>query len=317
MNTSTTEVQHPGLAPRGSATEPAMVRLCMRFGYDGTAYNGWALQPGLPTVQAVLEDGLALMLRRSIRTVVAGRTDAGVHARNQIAHFDLTETEVASLARGADLEPGQALLRRLRGLLSREGGAIQVHDVWLAPQGFDARFSALWRRYSYRIADGPDRFDPLTRAFTMFHKAELDLELMNAEAASLLGRHDFLSFCKPREHATTIRTLTEFEFVRDAQGIIVAHLKADAFCHNMVRAVIGGCLKVGDGREAPGWVAIRLAEAVRDSRIILAEPRALVLEEIAYPDDAHEIGRRAELTRTRRKPHDVSTVQPPSDPHGR
>ena len=146
----------------------------------------------------------------------------------------------------------------------------------------------------------------------MWHKAEVDVGLLNAEAASLLGRHDFLSFCKPREHATTIRTLTEFTFGRDAEGIIVAHLKADAFCHNMVRAMIGACLKVGDGSEAPGWVAMRLGQAVRDSRIMLADPRALVLEEVAYPLDGHEIARRAELTRTRRKPEDITTVRPES-----
>lgn len=310
MNTSPIDLRHPGLAPTGGATEPATVRLAIRIGYDGTAYNGWALQPGLPTVQGVLEAGLSMLIRRNIRTVVAGRTDAGVHARNQIAHFDLTPTEVAGLARGSGLEPGFALLRRLRGVLGRENGAVLVHDVWIAPDGFDARFSALWRRYSYRIADGPARFDPLTRAYTMWHKTELDVGLLNSEAVSLLGRHDFLSFCKPREHATTIRTLTEFSFVRDAEGIIVAHLKADAFCHNMVRAMIGACIKVGDGRETPGWVARRLAEAVRDSRIMLADPRALVLEEVAYPLDDHEIARRAELTRTRRKPDDITTDLP-------
>ena len=310
MNTSPIDLRHSGLAPDGGATEPATVRLAIRIGYDGTAYNGWALQPGLPTVQGVLEAGLTMLIRRNIRTVVAGRTDAGVHARNQIAHFDLTPTEVAGLARGSGLEPGFALLRRLRGVLGRENGAVLVHDVWIAPDGFDARFSALWRRYSYRIADGPARFDPLTRAYTMWNKTELDVGLLNSEAVSLLGRHDFLSFCKPREHATTIRTLTEFSFVRDSEGIIVAHLKADAFCHNMVRAMIGACIKVGDGRETPGWVARRLAEAVRDSRIMLADPRALVLEEVAYPLDDHEIARRAELTRTRRKPDDITTDLP-------
>ncbi|MDO2935522.1 tRNA pseudouridine synthase A [Paeniglutamicibacter sulfureus] len=310
MNTSPIDLRHSGLAPDGGATEPATVRLAIRIGYDGTAYNGWALQPALPTVQGVLEAGLSMLIRRNIRTVVAGRTDAGVHARNQIAHFDLTPTEVAGLARGSGLEPGFALLRRLRGVLGRENGAVLVHDVWIAPDGFDARFSALWRRYSYRIADGPARFDPLTRAYTMWHKTEIDVGLLNSEAVSLLGRHDFLSFCKPREHATTIRTLTEFSFVRDSEGIIVAHLKADAFCHNMVRAMIGACIKVGDGRETPGWVARRLAEAVRDSRIMLADPRALVLEEVAYPLDDHEIARRAELTRTRRKPDDITTDLP-------
>ncbi len=208
------------------------------------------------------------------------------------------------------LEPGYALVRRLRGVLGREGGSILVHEAYRAPEGFDARFSALWRRYSYRIADGPARFDPLTRAFTMWHKKDVDLDLLNAEAESLLGRHDFLSFCKPRERATTIRTLTEFTFERDESGIIVAHLKADAFCHNMVRAMIGACLMVGDGREKPGWVALRLEAAVRDSKNMLADPRALVLEEVAYPDDVEEIAMRAELTRTRRKPHEITTDLP-------
>ena len=310
MNTPETNVPHPAMAPAGGPSEPATVRMCLRLGYDGSSYNGWALQPGLPSVQGALEEALAMLIRRPVRTTVAGRTDAGVHARNQMTHFDLTEAEYAGLARGAKLDPGRALVRRLRGVLGRTGGSILVHEAYRAPAGFDARFSALWRRYSYRIADGPDRFDPLTRAYTMWHKKDVDVELLNAEAASLLGRHDFLSFCKPRERATTIRTLTEFNFERDSSGIIVAHLKADAFCHNMVRAMIGACLTVGDGREKPGWVAHRLEAAVRDAKSFLADPRALVLEEIAYPDNAQEIALRAELTRTRRKPHEITTDLP-------
>lgn len=300
MNFSELSHLNSALAPADAPVEPALLRMCLRLGYDGSSYNGWALQPGLPTVQGVLEAALAMLIRRPIRTTVAGRTDAGVHARHQMVHFDLTEAEYAGLNRGANIDPGYALVRRLRGVLGREEGRILVHEAYLAPDGFDARFSALWRRYAYRIADGPARFDPLTRAFTMWHKKELDVELLNGEAMSLLGRHDFLSFCKPRERATTIRTLTEFTFARDKSGIIVAHLKADAFCHNMVRAMIGACLVVGDGREKPGWVAVRLAEAIRDSKNILADPRALVLEEVAYPDDRVEIARRAELTRARR-----------------
>ncbi len=294
----------PSLAPSSSPTEPALVRMCVRLGYDGTGYNGWAIQPGLPTVQGVVEAALAMLLRRPVRTTVAGRTDAGVHARNQMVHFDLTAAEFESLPRGAAISPERALVRRLRGVLTRERGAILIHQASLAPAGFDARFSALWRRYSYRIADGASSWDPLSRAYTMWHKREVDVELLDAEAQSLLGRHDFLSFCKPRDHATTIRTLTEFSFARDERGIVVAHLKADAFCHNMVRALIGACLLVGDGREEPGWVAARLAEELRDSKTLLADPRALVLEEVAYPT-GREAAARAELTRARRLPHDV------------
>ncbi|PQZ96073.1 tRNA pseudouridine(38-40) synthase TruA [Arthrobacter sp. MYb227] len=300
MNFSELSHLNPALAPSDAQTEPALVRMCLRLGYDGSSYNGWALQPGLPTIQGVLEAALEMLIRRPIRTTVAGRTDAGVHARHQMVHFDLTEAEFASLNRGADLDPGYALVRRLRGVLGREEGRVLVHEAYLAPTGFDARFSALWRRYAYRIADGPARFDPLTRAFTMWHKKDLNLELLNAEAQSLLGRHDFLSFCKPRERATTIRTLTEFTFERDEAGIIVAHLKADAFCHNMVRAMIGACIAVGDGSQKPGWVAERLEMAVRDSKNMLADPRALVLEEVAYPQDQAEIAWRAQATRQRR-----------------
>lgn len=306
MLTEAVEPVNPLMAPSGSSTEPAMVRMCVRLGYDGSGYNGWGIQPGLPTVQGVVEAALAMLLRRPVRTTVAGRTDAGVHARNQMVHFDLTENEFVGLSRGAEISPERALVRRLRGVLTREHGAILIHQAMVPPVGFNARFSALWRRYSYRIADGAGNWDPLSRGYTMWHKREVDVELMAAEAEGMLGRHDFLAFCKPRERATTIRTLTEFSFSRDESGIVVAHLKADAFCHNMVRALIGACVLVGDGREEPGWVGQRLAQGVRDAKTLLADPRALVLEEVAYPE-AREAAARAELTRARRVPQDRVT----------
>ena len=115
----------------------------------------------------------------------------------------------------------------------------------LAPEGFDARFSALWRRYSYRIADGPALWDPLGRASTLWHKDPLDVGLLNEGAAPLLGLQDFRSYCKPREGATTIRELQRFEFTRGTDGVIVATVQADAFCHNMVRSLVGSALYVG------------------------------------------------------------------------
>ena len=145
-----------------------------------------------------------------------------------------------------------ALLRRLRGALSRGlgdlTGAIEVHKVSIAPEGFDARFSALWRRYSYRIADGPALWDPLGRSSTLWHKEQLDVGLLNEGASQLLGLQDFRSYCKPREGATTIRELQRFEFARGADGVIVATVQADAFCHNMVRSLVGSALYVGAGR---------------------------------------------------------------------
>lgn len=279
------------------------LRIRLDLAYDGGPFSGWAVQPGLRTVQGVLEEALALLIRRPVRVTVAGRTDAGVHARGQVVHLDLTQAEWLGLNRGAELDPAVALLRRLRGALSRGlgdlTGAIEVHRVTVAPEGFDARFSALWRRYSYRIADGPVLWDPLGRYSTLWHKWPLDVTLMNEGASKLLGLQNFLSYCKPREGSTTIRELQRFEFARGTDGVIVATVQADAFCHNMVRALIGSALYVGEGVESPGWLHERLLLQKRDARSVLAAPHPLVLEEVAYPSDS-ELLARAELTRALR-----------------
>ncbi|WP_457974118.1 tRNA pseudouridine(38-40) synthase TruA [Arthrobacter sp. D1-17] len=280
------------------------LRIRLDLAYDGGPFSGWAVQPGRRTVQGTLEAALELLVRRPVRVTVAGRTDAGVHARGQVVHLDLTDAEWLGLNRGADLDPAVALLRRLRGALSRGlgdlTGAIVVHEVAVAPEGFDARFSALWRRYSYRIADGLERWDPLSRYDTLWHKTSLDVELLNAGAAQLLGLHNFLSYCKPREGSTTIRELQRFEFARGTDGVIVATVQADAFCHNMVRALVGSALYVGEGQERPEWLQERLLARKRDARSVLAAPHPLVLEEVAYPSDA-ELLARAERTRALRE----------------
>lgn len=279
------------------------MRIRLDLAYDGGPFSGWGIQPHLPTVQGVLEAALALLLRRPVRVTVAGRTDTGVHARGQVVHVDLTETEWFGLNRGVELDPAVALLRRLRGALSRGlgdlTGAVEVHTVRLAPEGFDARFSALWRRYSYRIADGPALWDPLGRNSTLWHHVPLDVGLLNEGASQLLGLQNFLSYCKPREGATTIRELQRFEFARGADGVIVATVQADAFCHNMVRSLLGSALYVGAGMEAPGWMHERLLARKRDAKSVLAAPHPLVLEEVAYPSD-HKLLARAELTRAKR-----------------
>ncbi|PNI10318.1 tRNA pseudouridine(38-40) synthase TruA [Arthrobacter sp. AFG7.2] len=279
------------------------LRVRLDLSYDGGPFSGWALQPGRRTVQGVLEEALQLLIRRPVRVTVAGRTDAGVHARGQVVHLDLTEAEWQGLPRGHELDPAVAMLRRLRGALSRIlgdlTGAVEVHLVSLAPEGFDARFSALWRRYSYRIADGPALWDPLGRYSTLWHKNPLDVDLLNEGASKLLGLQNFLSFCKPREGATTIRELQRFEFARGEDGVIVTTVQADAFCHNMVRALIGSALYVGEGVEEPGWLHERLLARKRDAKSVLAAPHPLVLEEVAYPSD-DELLARAELTRALR-----------------
>ncbi|WP_205484197.1 tRNA pseudouridine synthase A [Arthrobacter sp. Alg241-R88] len=280
------------------------LRVRLDVSYDGGPFSGWALQPGLRTVQGVLEEALHMLLRRSVRVTVAGRTDAGVHARGQVVHLAVTEAEWLGLPRGHELDPAVAMLRRIRGALSRVlgdlTGAVEVHRISLAPPGFDARFSALWRRYSYRIADGPALWDPLGRYSTLWHKNPLDVSLLNEGASKLLGLQNFLSFCKPREGATTIRELQRFEFARAEDGVIVATVQADAFCHNMVRALIGSALYVGEGVEEPGWLHERLLARKRDAKSVLAAPHPLVLEEVAYPSD-DELLARAELTRALRE----------------
>ncbi|MBF4993855.1 tRNA pseudouridine(38-40) synthase TruA [Arthrobacter gandavensis] len=294
------------------------LRIRLDLSYDGAPFAGWATQPGLVTVQGTLEVSLAVLFRRPVRVTVAGRTDAGVHARGQVVHFDAAADEWTGLARSTDLPPDEAFRRRLRGVLNREltvplkeaglsrraveamAGAIEVHRASLAPEGFDARFSALWRRYSYRIADNQQGWDPLQRGTTLWHKAELNEAAMNEAASGVLGVQDFLSFCKPRERATTVRELQEFTFTRREDGILEARLKADAFCHNMVRSLIGGSLLVGTGERAPGWLAERMFARVRDSKSKLAPPHPLVLEEVKYPGEA-ELRARAEATRARRE----------------
>lgn len=290
------------LASDGSAASPATERMLVRLAYDGAAFFGWAIQPGMKTVQGDLEEALSMIVRRPIRTVVAGRTDAGVHARGQVVHFDLTLAEIAALNRGKDITAEYALTRRLNGILKRSSsGAVVIHESRKAPRGFDARFSALWRRYSYRIADSTVDLDPLARHYTHYVGTELDVDLLNHEAQSVLGHHDFLSFCKPRERATTLRTLQDFRFVRGSDGYLTVHLQADAFCHNMVRTLIGTTLMVGEGKEPVGWLAHRLEAQVRDSKTKLAPPHPLVLEQVQYPVD-EELEARANQTRAKRAP---------------
>lgn len=281
-----------------------MPRIRLDLAYDGTAYRGWAAQPGLKTVEGSLREALATLIRREVPVVVAGRTDAGVHARGQVVHLDLTSEEWEKLARGREVPPQEALLRRLAGVLARDEGGVVVFAAQEVPAQFDARFSALSRTYTYRIADGRMRDglllqDPLRRHGTAWHRSSLDAQVMNVEATSVLGLNDFGSFCRPREMSTTIRELHEFSIRRQPDGVLQAKLTADAFCHHMVRALIGAAMEVGEGKREPGWLYERLQEPRWDERVRLAPPRGLVLERVDYPAD-DELAARAEQTRALR-----------------
>ena len=255
--------------------------------YDGTDFAGWAQQPAMRTVQGTVQDALAVLLRADPpRLQVAGRTDAGVHARGQVAHVDLPD----------DLACDRLLLRRLNGLLPPD---VRVRQLSPAPPGFDARFSALARTYRYRIAAGPEAVDPLRRHDVLTWPRPLDLTALQTAGAGLLGEHDFAAYCKRRDGATTIRRLLELSWARDGVGLLVMTIRADAFCHSMVRSVVGAMLAVGEGRREPSWPGQLLGSAVRVSEVAVAPPHALVLEHVAYPPDDELLARQA-ITRNLR-----------------
>jgi tRNA pseudouridine38-40 synthase len=273
--------------PAAPPGDGGLVRVRLAIAYDGGRFSGWAAQPGRRTVQGVLEEALTRLLRVPVALTVAGRTDAGVHATGQVAHTDLPAT--------AD---GPELMRRLARLLPPD---VRVRSVQPAPAGFDARFSALWRRYAYRVADDPVAADPLRRYDTLTWARRLDRDAMQAAADRLLGEHDFAAFCRRREGASTVRTLQQLDWARDATGVLTATVRADAFCHSMVRSLVGALHAVGEGRRPPDWPAAQLARTDRSGEVTVAPAHGLTLLEVGYPPDG-ELSARAAATRRRREP---------------
>lgn len=280
-------------------------RFRLDIAYQGTDFNGWGRQPGLRTVQGALEDALATIFRRAGEPptlTVAGRTDAGVHARAQVAHVDLGPGQVAILrkphGKRPPLDAPDALARRLNGILGPVADAV-VLRASEAPQGFDARFSAVWRRYEYRVADRASLRDPLQRHRTAWVSADLDADAMDVASHGLLGLHDFASYCKARVGATTIRTLLDFAWTRDDDGVLVGEVVADAFCHSMVRALVGGCVAVGEGDLTPGDLVELRDGRARTNAFKVMPARGLTLMEVGYPEGP-ELALRAEQTRALR-----------------
>jgi len=274
------------------------VRIRLDLSYDGTDFSGWAIQPALRTVQGTLEDTLATTLRLpSVRVVCAGRTDAGVHARGQVVHLDV-EPDLLVTAAGRSKQPLlESLVRRLNGLLPPD---VRVRRAVAAEPGFDARYSATSRRYTYRIADRPDLVDPLLRRHVLAWPRPLDVEAMNVASTPLLGLQDFASFCRRRAGATTVRTLLELSWTRTPAGLVEARVVADAFCHTMVRSLVGCLLVVGEGRQPPEWVADLLTGRTRHSSMRVARPHGLTLEEVRYPE-GDELSAQAERARALRE----------------
>ncbi|CAL9673111.1 tRNA pseudouridine synthase A [Actinosynnema sp. ALI-1.44] len=251
------------------------------LGYDGTEFSGWARQPGRRTVCGVLEDTMSTVLREDVSLTVAGRTDAGVHAAGQVAHADLPAS--------VDVE---GLPRRLARALPTD---VRVFSARVVPAEFDARFAALRRHYEYRVTDAPFGASPLRRLDTLAWPRPLDVAALNAASELLLGERDFCAFCKRREGATTIRELQRLSWERDGD-VLTAFVSADAFCHSMVRSLVGALLAVGEGRKPVTWPASLLSLSSRSSEVTVAPPHGLSLVRVDYPEDP-ELAARALVTR--------------------
>lgn len=280
------------------------MRLRLDVAYDGTDFHGWAAQPGLRTVQGEIESALGVLLRVETppRLTVGGRTDAGVHARGQVAHVDVDDGLASRIT-----------ARRLGGVIrsrwdawrsaANHGGAtaadVTIHSVREAPADFDARFAALSRRYEYRLRGAGGRRDPLTARFTAEVPLELDIDAMRRASTELLGLQDFTTFCKAREGATSVRDLLRFDWRETEDGALAAAIEADAFCHSMVRALVGAVVAVGGSRiDRDELIGLR-DRRERTSRFAVMPAHGLSLEEIRYPEDAG-LAERAEQTRARR-----------------
>ncbi|HEY0816039.1 MAG TPA: tRNA pseudouridine(38-40) synthase TruA [Pseudonocardia sp.] len=256
----------------------------MDISYDGTDFSGWAIQPGRRTVCGVLTEALTTVLRLAVSLTVAGRTDAGVHATGQVAHVDLPTS--------AATDPAW-LVRRLARLLPSD---VRVRAVAPVPAAFDARFSALRRHYRYRVATAPSGAEPLRARDTLTWPHPVDLEAVNAASALLLGEHDFAAFCKRREGATTVRELQCLSWTREPDDVVTAAVTADAFCHSMVRSLVGALLDVGRGRRPPGFPAELLLRGGRASEVPVAPAHGLTLVGVDYPETA-DLAARATATR--------------------
>jgi len=263
------------------------IRLRLDVSYDGADFSGWAVQPARRTVAGVLTEAFGRLAGPDLPLglTVAGRTDAGVHATGQVCHVDLPVAAWEEL--------GGSLVRRLAALLPPDA---RVRAVTPVPPTFDARFSATFRRYEYRVTDARWGPEPLRRHDTLGWVRPLDLDRLNAGAAGLVGEHDYAAYCKRKEHATTVRAITRLQWRRDPDGICVATVQADAFCQSMVRSLVGAMLTVGDGRRDPSWPATLLTLRERSSEVTVAPAHGLTLVAVGYPE-AEEYASRADATR--------------------
>ena len=244
-------------------------RLRVDLTYEGTNFSGWAKQPNERTVQEEVEKALGTITQTKVATIVAGRTDAGVHAKHQVIHTDLpTQTDINNLS------------FRLNQILDAD---IRVLMAQWAPDNFHARFTAISRTYQYKIIDGGKVTAPLDRHDSTEWFRPLDIELMNSGSNLLLGVHDFFAFCKFREGGSTIKNLLTFNWYRDEKDVVICEISADSFRYNMVRNLVGAAVCVGEGRFKPEWMfdTLKNKERIPDSYVFPA--KGLTLISVQYP----------------------------------
>ena len=270
--------------------ESGFRRLRLDIAYDGTQFSGWATQPDKRTMQDMVEEAIARIVRHDIDSVVAGRTDAGVHATGQVIHVDVADTAFDRDLTYKDLR------YKLNRILDED---IRITNISDAPSGFHARFSALRRYYTYKILDDNQVITPAQRFDVAPWYRHLDHNVMNEAAAHLLGTHDFAAFCKFKQGGTTVRSLEKYEWVRTEDGLLIADVVADAFCYSMVRNLVGAIVCVADGRKPTSWIAELLANKERVSDSLVFPARGLTLYRVDYPSD-DQLLERAKVTVARR-----------------
>jgi tRNA pseudouridine38-40 synthase len=270
--------------------ESGFRRLRLDIAYDGTNFFGWATQPGHRTLQDLVEEAISRISQTNIDSIVAGRTDAGVHATGQVIHVDVPDAMFDRELTYLDLR------YKLNRILDEDVRIMNVSD---APQGFHARFSALRRYYSYKILDNNDVIAPLSRHDVASWYRPLDAARMNEASALLLGHHDFAAFCKFKVGGTTLRTLEKYEWRRSDEGLLVADVVADAFCYSMVRNLVGAVVCVADGRQSPAWIEQLLANKERVSDSLVFPARGLTLYQVDYPSN-DQLLERAKITVAKR-----------------
>jgi tRNA pseudouridine38-40 synthase len=267
----------PGSGPEAASAQPAApaAQLRLLVAYDGTDFHGFAAQPGQPTVAGVLSAAVAQYLRReSIDLVCAGRTDAGVHGWGQVVSVALDARTVA------DLDPE----RLARALNRRLAPRVVIRDAATVDGTFDARRSALWRRYRYTIVNRAAP-DPFRARFAWWVPAPLELSILRLAADPLVGEHDFAAFCrKGPEGSSSTRRVFDSHWETPEPGVLVYEIRANAFCWQMVRAIVGTLVEIGEGARTPGDVLRILRSRDRAQAGRLAPPHGLCLWEVSYSD---------------------------------